>query len=127
MRVSSSAVSLTVDDVPASSKFLATHFGFVERMSPDGFVSLGRDDAGMDVVFLRRGIEVLPEPLRDRTAAGVIVAFVVDNLEATAAELQAKGVEQAYPFSDVPDGSGDRWCFIRDNEGMLVELYQPAG
>ncbi len=53
-------------------------------------------------------------------------AISVDDINATLAELLANGVEQAYPVSDVPDGSGDRWVFIRDNEGMLIELYQTA-
>jgi hypothetical protein len=40
--------------------------------------------------------------------------------------LKAKGVAQAHTLDEVPDGSGDRYTFIRDNEGMLIELYQPG-
>ena len=66
MKITASAVSLNVDDVAASAHFLTTHFGFAEQMSADGFVSLARDDAGMNVVFLRRGIEgvAITMPLR---------------------------------------------------------------
>ncbi len=124
MRISSSAVSLTVDDVSASSKFLATHFGFVERMSADGFASLGRDDAGMDVVFLRRGIEVLPEPLRDRRAAGVIVAFVVDDLEAEQERLRAEGVPITLPLREEP--WGERLFMVEDPNGISYELVEWA-
>lgn len=124
MRISSSAVSLTVDDVSASSKFLATHFGFVERMSADGFASLGRDDAGMDVVFLRRGIEVLPEPLRDRRATGVIVAFVVDDLEAEQERLRAEGVPITLPLREEP--WGERLFMVEDPNGISYELVEWA-
>ncbi|MEW2087326.1 hypothetical protein [Streptomyces sp. NPDC005283] len=48
MSVTTSTVSLNADDVAASSVFLRTHFGFVERMAADGFASLGRDDAVTD-------------------------------------------------------------------------------
>ena len=54
MQITASAVSLNVDDVAASVRFLTAHFGFTEEMSADGFASLGRADAGMNVVFLRR-------------------------------------------------------------------------
>lgn len=124
MRISSSAVSLTVDDVAASSKFLATHFGFVEQMSADGFVSLSHQDAAMDLVFLRRGIEVLPEPLRDRTAAGVIVAFVVDNLEAEQERLRAEGVPITLPLREEP--WGERLFMVEDPNGISYELVEWA-
>ena len=124
MRVSSSAVSLTVDDVPASSKILATHFGFVERMAADGFASLGRADGALDVIFLRRGIEVLPESLRDRRAAGVIVAFVVDNLESEQERLRAEGVRITLPLREEP--WGERLFMVEDPNGIAYELVEWA-
>ncbi len=124
MRVSSSTVSLTVDDVPASSKFLASHFGFVERMAADGFASLGRDDAAVDVVFLRRGIEVLPEPLRHQRAAGVIVAFVVEDLEAEQERLRAEGVPITLPLREEP--WGERLFMVEDPNGVSYELVEWA-
>jgi catechol 2,3-dioxygenase-like lactoylglutathione lyase family enzyme len=124
-RIASTAVSLTVDDVPASSKFLATHFGYVERMAADGFASLGRDDPGaVDLVFLRRGIEVLPEPLRDQRAAGVIVAFVVEDLEAEQERLRSEGVEITLPLREEP--WGERLFQVTDPNGVVVQLVEWA-
>lgn len=60
MKITASAVSLTVEDVAASSAFLREHFGFQEKMAADGFASLSRADAGLTVVFLRRGLPTLP-------------------------------------------------------------------
>jgi catechol 2,3-dioxygenase-like lactoylglutathione lyase family enzyme len=71
VKITASAVSLNVDDVAASVRFLTTHFGFSEEMSADGFASLGRADAGMNVVFLRRGMEMLPDDQRDDHASGL--------------------------------------------------------
>ena len=49
MKITSSAVSLNVEDVAASSAFLVEHFGFHEQMAAPGFSPLTRDDAGINV------------------------------------------------------------------------------
>jgi catechol 2,3-dioxygenase-like lactoylglutathione lyase family enzyme len=128
VQITSSAVSLTVDDVPASSKFLADHFHFTERMAADGFASLHRVDAGVDVIFLRRGLDVLPEALRRRHADGVIVAFVVDDLDAEQARLRDEGVEITVPIREEP--WGERLLLVTDPNGIVYELVEwaaPAG
>jgi catechol 2,3-dioxygenase-like lactoylglutathione lyase family enzyme len=122
MQVASSAISLTVDDVPASSRFLAAHFGFHERMAADGFASLGRDDGAVDVIFLRRGLEVLPHWLRDRRAAGAIVAFVVDDLDGEQRRLIDEGVEIALPIRAEP--WGERLFMVTDPNGVVYELVE---
>ena len=53
----------------------------------------------MNVVFLRRGLESLPEGQRDDHAAGVILAFIVDDLEGELARLQAEGVTITMPLT----------------------------
>lgn len=120
MKITASAVSLNVDDVAASAHFLTTHFGFAEQMSADGFVSLVRDDAGMNVVFLRRGMELLPEDQRDDHAAGLILAFMVDDLEGEMARLGAEGVAITMPLRS--EEWGERAFQVRDPNGVIVEL-----
>ncbi|GAA3730184.1 putative glyoxalase superfamily protein PhnB [Spinactinospora alkalitolerans] len=124
MQVTSSAVSLTVDDVAASSAFFTTHFGFREVMAADGFASLGRDDAAMSVVLLRRGIEVLPEGFRDRHADGIIVAFVVTDLAAEEARLRGEGVAITMPLREEP--WGERLFQVTDPNGVVVQLVEWA-
>lgn len=68
MQVTNTAICFTVDDVAGSAAFLARHFGYQEAMSADGFVSLTRNDTA-GVIFLRRGLEVLPADFRDQRAA----------------------------------------------------------
>jgi uncharacterized glyoxalase superfamily protein PhnB len=120
MKIISSAVSLNVDDVPASAAFLTTHFGFREEMAADGFASLARDDAGMNVVFLRRGLDSLPEDQRNDHAAGLILAFVVDDLEGELARLQAEGVTVTMPLTE--EEWGERAFQVRDPNGVIVQL-----
>lgn len=120
MKITSSAVSLNVDDVAASSTFLSRHFGFREETAADGFASLTRDDAGLHVVFLRRGLETLPADQRDDRAAGLILAFVVDDLEGELARLRAEGVTITMPLTD--EEWGERAFQVRDPNGVIVQL-----
>lgn len=118
--ITASAVSLTVDDVPASTEFLTSHFGFQPEMSADGFASLARPDAGMNVIFLRRGLAVLPDDQREVHAAGLILAFVVDDLEAELARLRSEGVRITLPLREEP--WGERLFQVTDPNGVVVQL-----
>lgn len=125
MKITSSAVSLNVDDVAASSAFLTRHFGFQEAMAADGFASLTRDDAGMHVVFLRRGLPTLPADQRDDHAQGLILAFVVADLEGELARLQAEGVTITMPLT--VEEWGERAFQVRDPNGVIVQLVDWNG
>ncbi|MEJ3747245.1 VOC family protein [Actinomycetes bacterium KLBMP 9797] len=125
MKITSSAVSLNVDDVTASSKFLIDHFGFQEAMAADGFASLTRDDAGMNVIFLRRGLATLPADQRDDHARGLILAFVVDDLEGELARLEAEGVTITMPLTS--EEWGERAFQVRDPNGVVVQLVDWNG
>jgi uncharacterized glyoxalase superfamily protein PhnB len=120
MKITASAVSLNVDDVAASVRFLTSHFGFREQMSADGFASLARDDAGMNVVFLRRGLDMLPDDQRHDHACGLILAFEVEDLEGELARLQAEGVSVTMPLRS--EEWGERAFQVRDPNGVIVEL-----
>lgn len=120
MKVTSCAVSLNVEDVSASSAFLVEHFGFHEQMAADGFASLTRDDLGMNVIFLRRGLESLPADQRDEHAAGLILALVVDDLEGELARLREEGVAITMPLKE--EEWGERAFQVRDPNGVIVQL-----
>ncbi|MET9499831.1 VOC family protein [Streptomyces sp. NPDC006552] len=120
MKVTSSAVSLNVNNVRASSTFLIEHFGFSEEMAADGFASLTRDDIGMNVIFLRRGLGSLPADQRDEHATGLILAFVVEDLEGELARLRSEGVAITMPLTD--EEWGERAFQVRDPNGVIVQL-----
>lgn len=125
MQITASVVSLNVDDVPASAAFLIEHFGFSEDMAADGFVSLSRRDAGMNVVFLRRGLPTLPADQRDDHACGLILAFVVEDLEGELARLQSEGVTITMPLTE--EEWGERAFQVRDPNGVIVQLVDWNG
>src|SRR5690348_5438087 len=118
MGITASAVSLNVADVPASTDFLVEHFGFRPVMIADGFASLTRDDAGLNVIFLRRGLPSLPADQRDDRAEGLILAFEVDDLDAELSRLQSEGVAITMPLT-VEDW-GERAFQVRDPNGRIL-------
>lgn len=119
MNITSTAVSLTVDDVPASAAFLVKHFGFQEAMAADGFASLVRADTA-NVIFLQRGIEVLPDGFRDQPAAGVIIAFTVTDLDAEFERLRSEGAPITMPLREEP--WGERLFQVTDPNGVVLQL-----
>lgn len=120
MKITVSAVSLNVDDVPASSAFLVDHFGFAEQLAGDGFASLAHQGVGMNVVFLRRGLATLPADQRDDRARGVILAFEVEDLEGELARLEGEGVAITMPLTS--EEWGERAFQVRDPNGVIVQL-----
>ncbi|MFJ3648470.1 VOC family protein [Streptomyces murinus] len=97
----------------------ARHLGFREAMATDGFASLVREDTP-DVILLRRGTEVLPESFRDQPAAGVIIAFTVDDLDAEYERLKNEGAPVTMPLREEP--WGERLFQITDPNGVVIQL-----
>ena len=127
MRITASTVSLTVDDVAASSEFLVNHFGFNLQAADEdkNFASVAREDVTMNIIFLRRGCEVLPESYRDRRADGVIVAFTVENLEAEESRLRNENANITLPLQE--ESWGERLFQVTDPNGVVFQLVEWAG
>jgi uncharacterized glyoxalase superfamily protein PhnB len=125
VQITASAVSLNVEDVAASGAFLTEHFGFRQAMAADGFASLAREDTAMYVVFLRRGLQTLPDDQRDKHATGLILAFTVDDLEGELARLRAEGVAITMPLT--VEKWGERLFQVTDPNGVIVQLMDWAG
>ncbi len=123
MKISASAISLNVDDVAASAAFVKDHFGFSEDMAADGFVSLRREDAGFNLIYLRTGLATFkPERLRERRADGLLVVFVVDDVDGEYARLQREGVAITTPIETEP--WGERYFQVTDPNGVTIQLVQ---
>ncbi|MFJ7987881.1 VOC family protein [Streptomyces sp. NPDC096351] len=122
MNVSASTLSLTVADVDASREFFTTYLGYQVAMAADGFASLSREDAAVDIVLLRRGTEVLPPEQRDRQAGGLIVAFTVTDLATEEARLRAAGAPITMPLREEP--WGERLFQLTDPNGVVVQLVE---
>lgn len=122
--ITTSTVSLTVDDVAASRDFFLTHLGYAQVMAADGFASLARDDAAVAVVLLQRGSRVLPEGFRDQQTVGLIIAFTVEDLLAEHDRLHAAGVEITMALCEEP--WGERLFQVTDPNGVVVQFVEWA-
>ena len=94
-----------------------------EEMSADGFVSLSRQDAGFNLIFLRTGLESFkPTHMRGHRADGLLIAFVVENIDAEYARLQAEGVAITTAIETEP--WGERFFQVTDPNGVVFQLVQ---
>ncbi len=122
MQITASTVSLTVDDVAASQQFFTTHLGYTEQAAADGFASLTRQDAAVDIVLLARGTQVLPADQRDQHASGLILAFTTTDIEDEEKRLHAVGVDITMPLREEP--WGERLFQITDPNGVIVQFVE---
>jgi len=121
MKVLDTALSLTVDDPEASAAFLVDHFGFAVLMGADGFVSVGHPDAGVSIAYLRTGLASFrPAHLAGHRADGLLLAFVVDDVDAEHDRLVAAGVTMLTPPETEP--WGERYLQVMDPNGVVVQL-----
>lgn len=123
MIVTASAVSLNVNDVTLSSAFAQEHLGFVETMSADGFASLARPDVGFNLIYLRNGLESFrPPALKGHHADGLLLVFVVDDVDREYQRLQDEGVAITTPIETEP--WGERYFQVTDPNGVVLQLVQ---
>jgi uncharacterized glyoxalase superfamily protein PhnB len=123
MKITASAISLNVDDPTASAAFAKQHFGFKENMAGEGFVSLSREDAGFNLVFLQTGLKTFkPERMRGRPVDGLLVVFVVDDVDGEYARLKSEGVPITTPIETEP--WGERYFQVTDPSGVVIQLVQ---
>jgi catechol 2,3-dioxygenase-like lactoylglutathione lyase family enzyme len=123
MQITASAISLNVDDPEASAAFATEHLGFTREMEADGFVSLSRPDAGFNLIYLRTGLETFkPAALAGHRADGLLVAFVVDDVDAEHDRLVREGVAITTPLETEP--WGERYFQVTDPCGVVVQLVQ---
>jgi catechol 2,3-dioxygenase-like lactoylglutathione lyase family enzyme len=126
MHIISSAVSLNVDDVVASSNFFTAHLGFHESVAARGFATLTRPDCA-DIVLVLRGSRVLPGGVREQQPTGVMVSFTITDVAAEHARLRREGVPVTAP-RDEP--WGERLFQLTDPNGIVVQFVEwvpPAG
>jgi predicted enzyme related to lactoylglutathione lyase len=114
---------LNVEDPVESASFAKQHLGFTEDMADDGFVSLSKQDAGFNLIYLRTGLESFkPDSMRGRHADGLLVVFVVDNIDEEYTRLQREGVQITTPIQTEP--WGERFFQVTDPNGVVIQLVQ---
>ncbi|MFC4337737.1 VOC family protein [Salininema proteolyticum] len=123
MQITDTAVSLNVENPEASAEFMRKHYGFEVEMSADGFVSMRRPDAGVNLVYLRTGLSTFkPETLAGKRADGLLVVFVVKDIDKEYERLKSEGVEITTPIET--EEWNERYFQVTDPNGVVVQLVE---
>ncbi|WP_026930217.1 VOC family protein [Glycomyces tenuis] len=125
MQITAYAISLNVADPVVSAEFLKRHYGFSEDMSADGFVSLSRPEADFHVIYLRIGLSTFKPESAKGAADGLLVAFVVEDIDAEYERLQREGVAITTPIET--EEWGERYFQVTDPNGVVIQLVQWVG
>jgi len=123
LKITASAISLTVADPEASARFLEQTFDFEREMAADGFVSLTRPDIDFNVIYLRAGLATFkPRERATRTADGLLIVLVVDDIDAEYERLTAAGTSILTPIET--EEWGERYFQVEDPNGVIVQPVQ---
>lgn len=123
MKVSSYYPVLMCGDVAATARFYQQHFAFVSLFSSDWYVHLQRqDDTSVNLAILDGRHETIPAVGRG-TAAGLLLNFEVDDVDAVHDRLRAAGLPILSPLRD--EAFGQRHFITADPNGVLIDVITP--
>ena len=123
MKITAGAVSLTVTNPDASARFLEQTFDFQREMAADGFVSLTRPDLAFNLIYLRAGLPTFkPRDRAARTADGLLIVLVVDDVDAEYERLTASGTTILTPIET--EAWGERYFQVEDPNGVIFQPVQ---
>lgn len=112
-------VSINVDDVDAAVRFYVDVLDMTLR---DDRPAFGFGGAWLDAGQGGQQLHLIEAPVPD--GLGQHFALLVEDLDATVAELRARGADIGDP---IPVGdSAHRQAFVTDPSGNLVELHERA-
>lgn len=113
------------DDLPASKEFYTGLLGMELLYDSDWFIDLATGDAPrFELGILARHSDLVPEGDR-HPPQGMMLTFVVDDVERVFEAAQAQGVTIIEPPRDL--FYGQRRLLLRDPNGVLVDVSTPSG
>jgi catechol 2,3-dioxygenase-like lactoylglutathione lyase family enzyme len=140
-------VGITVKDLDASIRFYHDVLGLQFSNEPSPWfegdelsrgvgvrgaalrqVSLLVGDTTLELLEYRSPPSETERPLGSQSLGASHVGFFVDDIEATKAQLEAKGVEFYSEVNMVDEGvlAGWRWVYFEDPDGYPLELVEVA-
>lgn len=123
MRIASFYPVLCTADVRASARFYIAHFGFRPVFESDWYIHLtGNDPAPVNLALLRFDHDTIPAGFR-RPAAGTLLNFEVEDVDAEYARLRDAGVPIVQDLRS--EAFGQRHFIARDPDGVLIDVITP--
>lgn len=110
-------------DVAGTAAFYERHFGFGAPYRSDWYVHLrSLEDAHTNLAILDHSHETIPAERR-KPAAGIILNFEVDDVDAEYERLSAAGLPMLLAIRD--EAFGQRHFITRDPNGVLIDVIKP--
>jgi catechol 2,3-dioxygenase-like lactoylglutathione lyase family enzyme len=123
MKITSYYPVLMTGDVAATAQFYQTHFGFEALFTSDWYVHLQRaGEESVNLAVLDGRHETIPEASRG-AAAGLLLNFEVDDVDAVHAQLSAAGLPILRSLRD--EAFGQRHFITADPNGVLIDIITP--
>ncbi len=109
-------------DVAAASRFYCDLLGLTPSFESDWYVQLQHpDDASVQLAFVQRDHETVPEGYR-HAPAGVLVTMERDDVDDVHERAVAMGLPIELPLRD--EAFGQRHFMTRDPMGLLVDVVK---
>jgi catechol 2,3-dioxygenase-like lactoylglutathione lyase family enzyme len=114
---------ISVTNLDRTLEFYTKHLGAkVENVVQNKHGTLGRIGGG-GIEFIQYNDPPASAYHKNPSAAGSAhIAVQVEEIEAVRAQMEGEGVEFHSPINHF---HGEKWCYFRDPDGIVVELIQP--
>jgi uncharacterized glyoxalase superfamily protein PhnB len=114
---------LCTDDVAGTAAFWERHFRFKRVYESGWYVHLTSEaSATSHIAVLDYRHDTIPEPFRKK-AAGILVNFEVDDVDAEYERAQAAGLKIHLTLRDEP--FGQRHFITEDPNGVAIDVIKP--
>ena len=115
---------LMTDRVAETARYYEQHFRFTRQFDSDWYVHLqSSEDEKVNLAILDGAHATIPAVARGGRAAGVLLNFEVDNVDAEYERVLASGLDVQLALRDEP--FGQRHFIVQDPNGVLIDVIQP--
>lgn len=115
---------LITGDAATTADFFVRHFGFRPLFEADWYVHLqSAEDPSTNLAVLATGHPTIPESARTARAAGILLNFEVEDVDAVHARLTSEGLVPVLPLRD--EDFGQRHFIVQGPEGVLIDVITP--
>ncbi|MHA7777786.1 VOC family protein [Roseibium sp. M-1] len=115
---------LMTDKVAETVRFFRENFRFKAMFEADWYVHLqSEDDEKVNLAILDQSHETIPAAARGRGAAGLLLNFEVEDVDAVYEASVANGLPILLAIKDEP--FGQRHFITKDPNGVLIDVIKP--
>ncbi len=124
MKTTSYYPVIATRNVADTAAFYCRHFGFRPLFEADWYVHLQAEgDEAVNLAVLQAGHPTIPAPARNATAAGLLLNFEVEDVDAEYQRLKQAGLEMLLDLRD--EAFGQRHFIVADPNGVLIDVIKP--